>query len=228
MCKTLVLVHTVPPLIGVFTRLAQEILPGVRLLHVLDEPLLERVRLRGGADGDDVVRLAGHVDEAAAVGADAVLVTCSTVSPLVDRMRARAPLPVFKIDEALVAEAVRLGTRIGVVATNRTTLEPTRALLEAHAAAEAKAMQIELVFIEGALPALLAGDGARHDALVCTAVQELAARVDVLVLAQASTARVLEALPADGPRVPVLASPQMALRQVAALLVCDGVPEVTS
>jgi Asp/Glu/hydantoin racemase len=223
MPKTLVLIHTVPPLIEVFTHLGRRMLPGVRLLHVLDEPLLERVRLRGGMDDSDVGRLASHVDEAAAVGADAVLVTCSTTSPLVDAVRDDAPLPVVKIDEALVAKAVQLGTRIGVVATNRTTLDPTRFLLEAHAATVGKPVQVQLRFVEGALPALLAGDGAGHDARVRDAVLEVAGRADVVVLAQASTARVLDVLPA-GLRVPVLASPQMALAQVAVLL--DAVPAV--
>src|SRR5262245_47199935 len=80
---TLVLVHTVPPLVAEFTRLAQDVLPGVRLLHVLDEPLLARIKQRGMANALDVARLASHIEEATAAGASAVLVTCSTVSPLV-------------------------------------------------------------------------------------------------------------------------------------------------
>lgn len=212
----LVLVHTVPPLIEVFTRLAGELLPGVSLLHVLDEPLLEHVRAAGGIGPADVARLAAHVDEAAAVGAGAVLVTCSTVSPAVDSVRPTAPLPVLKIDEAMVAEAVRLGTRIGVVATNRTTLEPTRSLLEAEAARAGRPVTVAMRFVEGALPALLAGDGAAHDRLVTDAVTNLAPQVDVVVLAQASMARVLAALDPALP-APVLASPLLALQQVAAL-----------
>ena len=42
---------------------------------------------------------------------------------------------------------------------------------------------------EGAFQALRSGDGARHDALVTAALRDLAARVDVIVLAQASMAR---------------------------------------
>ena len=168
----LVLIHTVPSLVEVFTRLAARELPGVALLHVLDEPLLERVRQKGMLDGEDVERLAGHVREAALVGADAVLVTCSTVSPAVDGARAQALFPVLKIDEAMVAEAVRLaalsGGRIGVIATNPTTLAPTCALIEAHAAQAGIQVTTETYMVEGALGYLLKGNTDYHDVLVET------------------------------------------------------------
>jgi hypothetical protein len=81
MSSCLVLVHTVPPLLEVFNRLMAEILPGVKVFHILDEPMLERVKRRGGLASEDGERLAQHVAGAAAIGADAVLVTCSTISP---------------------------------------------------------------------------------------------------------------------------------------------------
>ncbi len=186
--KRLVLVHTVSPLLDVFNKLGAELLPGVQLMHVLDEPLLERVRQRGQLAPEDSARLQTHVAVAEGTGADAVLVTCSTVSPCVDDVRPEANIPVMKIDEAMIAEAVARGTKIGVVATNVTTLEPTRQLLEAQADVAAKEIEVELVLVENALPALLGGDGTTHDNLVKKAVLELADRVDVVVLAQASMA----------------------------------------
>ena len=42
--KQLVMIHTVSPLLDVFNRLGGELLPGIGLTHILDEPLLERVR----------------------------------------------------------------------------------------------------------------------------------------------------------------------------------------
>lgn len=217
MPSRLVLIHTVPPLVEVFARLAGEMLPDVTLLHVLDEPLLEHVKQAGGIGDTDVARLAAHVEEAALVGAEAVLVTCSTVSPAVDGVRATAPIPVLKIDEAMVAEAVRKGNIIGVVATNRTTLEPTRHLLESEAARHGRPIAVDMRFVESALPALLAGDGATHDRLVAAAVADLAPQVDVVVLAQASMARALALIPPTG-STPVLASPPLALAAVVALL----------
>ena len=155
MSRCLVLVHTVPPLLEVFRRLTAELLPGVQVLQILDEPMLERVKRRGRLAAEDGARLAEHVAVAAAVGAGAVLITCSTVSPVVDMVRPTASIPVLKIDEAMIAEAVRLGRRVGVVATAASTLEPTRGLLEAEAARQGKTITTELVLVDGAIDGAL-------------------------------------------------------------------------
>ena len=214
---TLVLVHTVPPLVEPFTRWSGALLPGVRVLHVLDEPMIERIRQRGLRWEEDGERLLGHVTLAESIGADAVLVTCSTVSQVVGRIRGRCRVPLVAIDEALAAEAVRAGERVAVLATAPTTLEPSRALLEAAASKAGTRVEIDLRLVDGALQALLGGDGATHDRLLGAAVRDAAARADVVVLAQASMARVLDTLDPP-PAVPVLASPQLALREVARLL----------
>ncbi len=86
-----VMVHTVSSLIEVFNRLAGEMLPGVRIKHILDEPLLEIIRQRGHLKAADALRLSSHIREAEALGARAVLVTCSTTSPLVDRFAGKRP-----------------------------------------------------------------------------------------------------------------------------------------
>lgn len=215
--KRLVLVHTVSPLLDVFTRLGRELLPDVQLLHILDEPLIERVRQRGQLAPEDSARLGTHVAVAEGSGADAVLVTCSTISPCVDDVRPRANIPVIKIDEAMISKAVALGAKIGVVATNATTLEPTRQLLEAQARSAGKTIEIELVLVENALPALLSGDGATHDRLVKETVLKLAHGVHVVVLAQATMARVLDVIPESERRVPIFSSPHLALERVRGL-----------
>ena len=50
---------------------------------------------------------------------------------------------------------------------------------------------------EGAFDALMGGDVARHDAMVADALGTLGREVDVIVLAQASMARVVEGLAAE-------------------------------
>ncbi len=142
------------------------------------------------------------------------LVTCSSVSRAVARVRDRAAIPLFAIDDPMAAEAVRIGGRITVVATAPTTLAPSRELLEATAARSGRAIEVRLRMVDGALPALLAGDAALHDRLVVTALREAEPESDVIVLAQATMARVLEALADEPLAVPVLASPQLALAAV--------------
>jgi Asp/Glu/hydantoin racemase len=214
MTPTLVLLHTIPGLVGAFAAWCADELPGVRVLHVLDEPMLERIKQRGQDDPEDDAHLLDHVGVAQAIGAAALLVTCSSVSRAVARVRDRAAIPLFAIDDPLAAEAVRIGGRITVVATALTTLAPSQQLLEATAARSGRAIEVRLRMVEGALPALLAGDAALHDRLVVAALQEAAPESDVIVLAQATMARVLDALADEPLAVPVLASPQLALAEV--------------
>ncbi len=213
----IVMIHTVAPLVGVFTALAREMLPGVTVKHILDEPLLDLVRARGSLDAADSERLAAHIAEAQVLGAAGVLVTCSTVSPLVDEIRQRVKPFVIKIDEAMIAEAVRGGGRVGVLATNPATLEPTRLLLEAQARSVGQPVTLDLRVVEGAFDAFLSGDMETHDRLLLGAIDAAAPGVDRVVLAQASMARILPRLPASL-RVPVLASPIMALEEVKSKL----------
>jgi Asp/Glu/hydantoin racemase len=116
----------------------------------------------------------------------------------------------------MVARAVASGARIGVVATNPATLEPSARLLNEQAARAGKSIEVELKLVEHAFAAVLAGDGATHDRLVRQAVLDLAPSVDVIVLAQASMARVLDVLPESERPVPVLSSPHLALEQARA------------
>jgi Asp/Glu/hydantoin racemase len=215
MAGLLVLIHTVPPLISVFDRLTAQIMPDVRVKHILDEPLLETIRRRGRLAEEDGERLLSHLKQAELIGAQAALVTCSTTSPLVDQIQAQVAMPVFKIDQAMIEQAVELGTRIGVLATNHTTLAPTRQMLLAQAAKTGKKIEYVEIYIDEALDALLKGQIELHDRLIHQAIREVRPTVDVVVLAQASMARALESWAVLGEGVPVLSSPYLALNHVS-------------
>jgi len=218
----LVLVHTVAPLLGVFQKLGAELLPTVQLEHILDEPILTAIQQRGRLAAEFSDRIAEHVAMAERSGASAVLVTCSTVSPCVDDILPRSGIPVVKIDEAMIERAVELGPTVAVIATAASTLEPTRQMLENVAQTQNRDLEITLVLVEGALPALLSGDGVTHDSLVKDAVIKASRGVDVVVLAQASMARVLETISEDERSVPILSSPHLALEQVGRLMAAHG------
>jgi Asp/Glu/hydantoin racemase len=219
----LVLVHTMPGLVASFTAWCREALPGCRVLHVLDEPMLERIRQRGHGDPEDDDRLEEHVRLAEAVGAAAVLVTCSTVSRSVGRVRDRVAIPLLAIDEALHERAVREGRRILLVATAASTLEPSQTLLAAAAARAGREVVVVPLLVDGALAALRDGDAGTHDRLVLDAVRSAAPDADVVVLAQATMAHLLVVLADDPPPVPVLASPQLALAEVRRTILPDAV-----
>jgi Asp/Glu/hydantoin racemase len=154
---------------------------------------------------------------AADAGADYVLVTCSSMGRAVEASRALVPATVLRVDEPMAELAVATGSRIGVIATLPSTLEPTAALINAKARA-GKRIELTSQVVEGAFAAVIGGDGARHDQLVGDALREMAKHVDVIVLAQASMARVVESLRPQDRRVPILSSPRPAVEHLASLL----------
>ncbi len=206
-------IHTVGFLVDEFrTRMRTE-LPDVDCFHVLDESLIQDL-LRGRAKADVYRRVTQQVLAAADAGADLIVMTCSSTSPAVDIARQVVDRPVLKIDDPMAAAAVAAGSRIGVLCTASSTVEPSSALLRSHAAAQDRVVSITPIVETAAYAALMKGDRAEHDRLIREAVGTAAASVDVLVLAQASLAHLRDELAAALP-VPVLASPPLLMRALA-------------
>jgi Asp/Glu/hydantoin racemase len=219
MSKRLVLLHTVASLVEPFAVLGREILPGdVDVVHVADELLLKVVLAESGLAPFIYQRVASHVAAAAAAGADAVMFTCSSISPCAEVARRMVSIPVLKIDEPMVDKAIGAGERIGVVATVPTTLGPTTDLVRERAARLGKPVSVDPVLCDGAFDALLAGDTKAHDAIVSQAIIELAAGSDVILLAQASMARVVGSIPDYERVVPILSSPRLAMERARDVL----------
>jgi Asp/Glu/hydantoin racemase len=208
-------VHTVLTLAPTFNALADELVPEAERFHIADESLLGVTRRTGSLTPATRRRVLGYVESAAEAGADLVVVTCSSIGPAVDASRDFVPVPVLRIDEPMADEAVRIGSRVGVLATLSTTLEPTAELVERRG----NGVEVVSHLCDGAFDALQAGDLERHDELIRHGLRELEPQVDVVVLAQASMARVVDALQTT---VPVLSSPRLGMLRVAGLLAQRG------
>lgn len=218
MTRQLALIHTVPGLIATFEPLVKRHLPDWASFNIADESLLRNSIREGSLSQLTMRRLAGYVLSAADAGADAILVTCSSVGPAVDASQAFCPVPLFRIDEGMADKASDIGNRIGVLATLSTTLEPTRDLVARLAAAKGKSPKITARVCEGAFAALSAGSREDHDRLVGDGLRALAAEVDVVVLAQASMARIVESEHGADIGIPVLSSPELGILAMKARL----------
>ena len=216
--KTIGFVHTVLGLPPVFAGLAEELVPGAEVFHIVDETLLGNTRKLGKLTPSTRRRVLGYVQSAAEAGADLVVVTCSSIGPAVDASGGFVDVPVLRIDEPMADEAVRLGSHIGVLATLQTTLQPTAELVTRRARRAGTDVDVVARLCDGAFDALSAGDRDRHDELVREELRALMGSVDVVVLAQASMARVVETLPESERTVPILASPRLGMQRVAELL----------
>lgn len=218
MSQVLALVHTSPSLCPLFTDLCAQIMPQTRLLHFVDESLIKNTIAAGHLEKVTMRRAIGLIGSAMEAGADAVLVTCSSIGPAVDMAMQLHDRPVIRVDAAMAETAVAHGPRLGVLATLPTTLAPTADLVRRSARAAGVEPDIREYLCEGAFDAVMRGDGAAHDAIVGRALCEAMRGVDAIVLAQASMARALDALdPADLP-APVYTSPRLGVERAASVL----------
>lgn len=216
--QSLAMIHTVASLIPVFDALARQHLPGWSAFNMLDESLLRTTISEGRLSQRTMRRLAGLVWSAVDAGANAVVVTCSSLGPAVDAARPLCPVQLFRIDEGMALAAVGMGARIGVLATLSTTLEPTAELIRRVAVLQGRTCALTSAVAEGAFEKLARGDVAAHDAMVAQSLRAMALSVDVVVLAQASMAGALAGIRDDLGTLPVLTSPELGMQHLAASL----------
>jgi Asp/Glu/hydantoin racemase len=211
--RRLAMLHTVGILVDRFRGLLAGRIPAaVDTVHMLDESLL-RDLMRDGQTPSIVRRVVGFATQAADAGADLIVFTCSSTSPAIDVARQVIGVPILKIDDPMAARAVETGARIGIVCTTSSTRGPSAELVRAHAVKVGRAVEVETMLVPGAFEALQGGRRDVHDGLVSEAALSVAARNDVLVLAQASLAHLAEPLSARA-SVPVLSSPPLCVEAI--------------
>ena len=219
MTRKVFFLHTLSSLIPAFNELSKELLPGdVEILHIADEMLARLVIAQGRLTPFIYRRVAAHVAAASEAGGVLVQATCSSISPCIEAARAFVDIPVLKIDEPMAVKAVEMGKRIGIAATATTTLTPTTELVRRVAADRGKEVEVSARLCEGAYDAMLHGKIDLHDEIILRTLRAQMAEVDVLLLAQASMARVLEQLPVQERSIPILTSPRLAVAYLADLL----------
>ena len=204
--KTVFAIHTTPVLVDVLRKLFPEILPNVRLVNVVDDSLLADVRAAGKLIPSVTRRIIGYGTLAESSGADAILNCCSSVGEAADLLAQTVSIPVVKIDSRMAEDAVESGSRIAVVATVATTLDPTERLLHRKAKEKGKNITTKRYLAGDAYDALMAGNSEEHDRLLKAEIERAMSENDVVVLAQGSMARLVPMLPQNS--VPVLSSPR--------------------
>ncbi len=158
----------------------KEKVPGVRVEFITDSTLLTDVRANGGPSQAVIDRMTLYAKAAEISGADLIVNSCSTVGEVADIYAKEVNIPVMKVDLPMAQEAVRLGTKIALIATVETTLGPSQRLIEKVGAEQGKKMECTQLFglcghtVIGMLDALSRSKkieyiGTRHEAVASTA-----------------------------------------------------------
>lgn len=218
---TLAVIHTTTATVDPLKQLAADLLPECRVINFVDDSILPQLAANDGDLGEVAGRVIQYARFAEQAGADIILEACSSIGEIVPQARAQLRVPLIRIDEAMAELAVLRGRRIGVAATLATTLAPTVRLIQAKAAEAGRPIELQSVLVADAYRKLLDGDREGHDRAIAAALAALAPTVDVVVLAQASMARVLTELPPPQ-QEKCLTSPRLAIERVRQALEGPG------
>ena len=204
------LIHATPAAVEPIRTAFVQDWPEPDLVNLLDDSL-SRDRALAPDLSDDMYRRFDALGRyALSFGADGILFTCSAFGPAIERVAAAHPIPVLKPNEAMFAEALAIGGKIGMLATFEPSIPSMAAEFEADAATAGAQVWLESVFVPGAMAALLAGKRDHHDALVAQAAAALA-HCNAIMLAQFSMAPAAGRLRERLPAMPVLTSPGAAV-----------------
>jgi len=214
------MIHTVFPIVDNLKAIFKKNLGNqpTTIYNIVDDSILPRILNNGSLSPEIVSTVYQHISSAEKMGSDIILVTCSSISEVVDIISPLVSVPVIKIDDAMTDEAVKIAASLGVVATIKTTLNPTMNQLKKKMVKTGKDINILPLLCSNAYKALIdEGNSKKHDLLLYEAIEEIIEDVDAIVLAQASMARLLPKLKKLTSK-PILTSPESAVEKVISLL----------
>jgi Asp/Glu/hydantoin racemase len=211
--ERIALIHATPlavsPVLEAFGRLW----PAAQVYNLLDDSLAPDLERAGGLDDALIGRIRRLAAYAADSGAAGILFTCSAFGLAIEvAARDLAPLPVLKPNQAMFAEALTAGTRIGMVATFAPSVPSMEREFRAMALDAGDETNLTTVCVPKAMEALRDGDDRTHNRLVAEAASGLNG-CDAILLAHFSTAQAREAV-AKMTTVPILTSPESAVRKL--------------
>ncbi|MBI3210167.1 MAG: hypothetical protein HYZ37_14875 [Candidatus Solibacter usitatus] len=196
MKRNVAFIHTspaaIPPLADYFRANA----PELEITNLLDDGILRF--FSRGMEREAESRLSDMLCAARdAYHSELAMVTCSAVSRnLVLRLSDSMGIPIVKIDDALAVKAVAAGKRLGILVTFPPTQAVTSKLILDTAAESGCNVDLTFRVIPEAYEAILGGRPELHDQLLLAAIEEFGRqKLDAIVLAQVSMARLLTKLP---------------------------------
>ncbi|MFC4811149.1 aspartate/glutamate racemase family protein [Paenibacillus sp. GCM10023250] len=211
--RKLAIIHTTPLTVEPLKGLALSLMPGLDVVNLVDDSVLPQLAANGARIEEVRGRWSDYARIAEQLGADCILNACSSIGELCAQVQPEIGVPIVRIDEAVAEYAVSRAARIGVAATLATTLVPTQRQLRAKAEEAGREVELVPVVASTAYQLLLAGDKDGHDNELAEALRKLAADTELVVLAQASMARVVERF-APAERARFLTSPEPGMNRV--------------
>lgn len=199
---------------SLMSKLFGEAFIEITIHNIVDDGLVKEIIANGDMITPGVVqRVCSYVVSAEMSGSDFVLITCSSISSIAKVAERLVRIPVLRVDEPMAEWAIQEGNRIKVLATISATLAPTLQLLQEKSLMKRKEVTLDSSLCEMARTFLDEGRPEEHDRILREEIERALKNFDLVILAQASMARVLGTLD-DEKRKRVLTSPSLAIENI--------------
>lgn len=172
------------------------LLPGVKLMHVGDDSIQNNF-IKAKEEGrqvppeENIERFCDYAVGLHEFGADAVILTCSTMNRSYRRVKERlAPYncPVIQIDVPMMRAAALSGKKVGLLVTLDTSVRSSELLLEEVAAEEKRSVDYKTYLCEEAFAELGRGEIESHNQRLAGIIKKAVKEdgIGIMVLAQLS------------------------------------------
>ena len=185
--KRIAILHTTKVTLDILSRYTNNI-NELEFIDILDSSLLKDV-MGTGINESITRRMLLYIKAAEEAGCEAFVSGCSSVGEALEDCRSYCRIPLFRIDDAMAEKAVARGKRIAVIGTVETTLRPTSELIKRKAERAGNEIELSIHLCAEAYDAIKQGDTQTHDRYILDMIRNLSDDNDVIVLAQASMAR---------------------------------------
>ena len=187
---------------------------NLEIVSLKNPDIIKKAGEAGGVTPHCARELLDLYEEAVKAGAEIILNVCSSVgdvAALAKPLYELSGVSFVRIDEDMARAAVKTGKRIGVVATLRTTLEPTKRLIQTCADEEGISIELIDAMADGAFGL----DQEQFKKKLIETGDKVKDKVDLLLFAQGSMAYAEKAV-SDALGLPVFSSVAYGARAVKA------------
>jgi len=175
-------IAAIGPMLEEFGRL----MPEADVMHFLDEGLVVEFMRSGGLSREARVRTLELARAAEQAGAEIIVCSCSTLSPVFGELEPFIGIPMVSIDQAMAEEACRRGSEIIIAATAESVLQSVLPTFAKAAAAVGRSPEIKTVVLSDARK--LPRSSPEFFEVVGRGVSQAAAGSPVVAVAQCSMA----------------------------------------
>lgn len=216
----LTFLHTAEVHVATFQALVEAQDASIQVKHHVKPSLLEQARQLGVNNPTVIKAVENEIAKLTNQGANPVVCTCSTIGNIVESI-SKKDISYQRIDRAMANAAVAFSTdtkaaKIAIVAALKSTLEPTKNLIESSATTKAKLAEISLHYVKDAWQHFEAGDNESYWETIAMHIQQLPKDIDVIVLAQASMANAISYC--TNLETPILSSPSLGVQAALNIL----------